>query len=1212
MDSGHGSRGSKAGPMRVAAMRPTDSEFRVAEREDGGKAPQYHEAFNAPAHLLHRPMQSLAPSQPLPSLKVASAPKPTPSKASQSSHAHNDPLNAPAHLIHASSAAKPAPVQALKPKAATPMQQPAAPKQNHRQFQPGNIYHSAHPIPEKEIAQQQHAENRQGGNSHGHHTYAVPAHHDHEIPFHPENEDPMDHHNHYRHQYEGIHQLQPNSSNDNSVDSPMLNLGSLFSSANVSGLGDYTYSDAVTHMRHHAHHASAAHKSSPPRDVATTEMNLGSLFAENESQSRPKAHRAEPSQPREQVGRSYGHHDLEYDIEGSSNHHRHQDQPLLPTAWFKEPAQNAILIHIARGTLADSAPEDPAERRHQENRQRGNSHCHHAHTVPAHRDHRPHHQHEYDATDKHNHFRYQPHDQNCGEHHDNFGNMLPTAAGDSPLISLAHLFSAASSGLSDYTYAEAAAHKRHAHPAPALKKHRRAIHKPQPSLRSRQHLGRSYGHHGHHPQYDLNPVERSKYDIVGLPRQLHHKAREQFILPGAWFTESLLIYIASQAAAPAASMSPEDEAVARRHLENKRRGNSHSHHAHAVPAHRLCKPYHNHDNDDTTDNHNHCRPQPHDENCGTDHHDDLGFLRVSAASDSPRLTLRKMFSAANSSCFGDYTCAEAVSHKHHSHAPIHAASSAAAPKSHQNNAATPEMNLGALFTETDSAPSHQHEYHHGSHEHHERSFGHHGHHPQHDVNSVEGFDYDIEGYQHHPNEQEEQQQAPTNPAPNNHQTDEDAVIPELNIDDWYPEHEPQSQSHQPTQQGNDHGPRGHHERRSFGHHSHHAQHNLNSAERFNFDIECYRDRPNAQEQKDKHNATDGFEFSPPALSPHGLRTRHSGTDLRQADPLARYRSADEYRSLLSQHRPPSSPNASHSHSHPSASNLDIRPHEIRIVLANMPSLHTSGSSTPPLQEQQKQSISKKERKQARRLQRQSARKFRKFQTKSAVTTLAPASFKLHGTMDDDVYVEAVKQHSKHHAPYPDSFDNHHSQQEEEPGVCKKKRKQALKQQRQAARKLRQKAHQKTAAPAVEPSKKDRKRTLKQLRHADRKTFQSQQKGPAPYKADGSLDDDVTTSDNGKDIKDPKYGPGHIHISEYQKQLHHFDYDDHHHHSQTNPPQSQHQTQRQQAAKTNNTAQPLAEDYYADDANANAPELPELEQLRQYAGNGHRERAGPAQ
>ncbi|KAG0350996.1 hypothetical protein BGX24_007953, partial [Mortierella sp. AD032] len=192
------------------------------------------------------------------------------------------------------------------------------------------------------------------------------------------------------------------------------------------------------------------------------------------------------------------------------------------------PIQNASLTRAARTIPAEPAPEDPAARLHQENRQRGNSHGHHAHAVPAHRDHKFHHQHEYDdATDKHDHFRHQLHDENCAEHHDDFGNVLPTAAGDWPLTNLGHLFSAAnSSGLGDYTYSEAVTHKIH----------HRAASGPMKSQKSRKYLNRSVGHHGHHAQQDLDPVEGPGYDIEGPP---HLQQREEYLLPKSWFKEPI-------------------------------------------------------------------------------------------------------------------------------------------------------------------------------------------------------------------------------------------------------------------------------------------------------------------------------------------------------------------------------------------------------------------------------------------------------------------------------------------------------------------------------------------------------------------------------------------------------------------------------------------------------------------------------------------------
>ncbi|KAF8942371.1 hypothetical protein BGZ47_006557, partial [Haplosporangium gracile] len=95
--------------------------------------------------------------------------KAVPSKTSLPSHAHHDPFNVPAHLIHAPGSSK-APAKAQKPKAAlAPKEMPAAPKQKP---------HYAHPTSEEDTAHQQHAENRQRGNSDGQHAIAVPAHRD--------------------------------------------------------------------------------------------------------------------------------------------------------------------------------------------------------------------------------------------------------------------------------------------------------------------------------------------------------------------------------------------------------------------------------------------------------------------------------------------------------------------------------------------------------------------------------------------------------------------------------------------------------------------------------------------------------------------------------------------------------------------------------------------------------------------------------------------------------------------------------------------------------------------------------------------------------------------------------------------------------------------------------------------------------------------------
>ncbi|KAK3820844.1 MAG: hypothetical protein JOS17DRAFT_755000 [Linnemannia elongata] len=146
--------------------------------------------------------------------------------------------------------------------------------------------------------------------------------------------------------------------------------------------------------------------------------------------------------------------------------------------------------------------------------------------------------------------------------------------------------------------------------------------------------------------------------------------------------------------------------------------------------------------------------------------------------------------------------------------------------------------------------------------------------------------------------------------------------------------------------------------------------------------------------------------------------------MRQFDPVSQYRPSGDYRNPLTQHRPSIATTPSISHPHPYSSTvLNIRSQEIRTALTHMSFHHASGPSTPLLQDQP----SKKEHKEVQKLKRQAYRKFRKSQAPS------PAAYKLDGgALEDNVILEAVKQHSKHHAPYPDyldapQHDHHHHQ-----------------------------------------------------------------------------------------------------------------------------------------------------------------------------------------
>jgi hypothetical protein len=437
------------------------------------------------------------------------------------------------------------------------------------------------------------------------------------------------------------------------------------------------------------------------------------------------------------------------------------------------------------------------------------------------------------------------------------------------------LFSAAnSSGLGDYTYAKAVTHKRHAHPPPSIKTSRTTTRKAWKAAaknfssisnlsKQRQHLGRSIGHRGHHAQKDLNPVEGPQYDIEGrLRQQPHHKRSEAPLLPLSWFDE-LTVQTAQRAQALSATT---EDAATRRHLENKRRGNSGGHHARAVPAHRPRKPLHNHNNEDATDKHDHFRHQPHNEVCGNDYHDQLGNFRASAASDSPLLTVRKLFSAANSSGLRDYTYSEAVMRTRHPHQKPKKAAiltpemnlgalffepSASQPtparqqkhvvdhpsqrQTKRTNISTPEMNLGALFLESQpTTHASQQQKRDMSHprEHLRRSVGHRGHHPQHDINPIEEPDYDIEGPSHH--------------VPKSHQIE--AATPEMNLGFLFPDDSECALTQQQDDSNNSHD----HLLRSYGHRGHHAQQDLNPVERPHYDIE------ELQKQIGHKPATDGF------------------------------------------------------------------------------------------------------------------------------------------------------------------------------------------------------------------------------------------------------------------------------------------------------------------------------------------------------------------
>ncbi|KAG0207723.1 hypothetical protein BGX33_006664 [Mortierella sp. NVP41] len=644
--------------------------------------------FNTPAHLIHAIIPALesasAPTQKFSANRPASIIQHSEHSGRRVGHrGHHalhdlNPVTAPEYYIEGPQ--HHAPFQRHSASAGPTRATPAR-KQDCHQTQ-STDHSDADQIPEDELAHLQHIENRQCDNSHGHHAIAVPDHREHRSHHQHEYDDATDKHDHFRH--------QPHDED----------------------CGEYH--DEFGYLR-------GCH---PQEGSSYVVCQEGLLQASTCIQ---QAALVDPISSA--LGPVKG---PQYDIEGPSRHqshkHKHRryagsEEMMLPLSWFTEP----LITHIATTIPANTiTPEESAARRHLENKKCDNSDDHHAIAVPTHRNHKPHHNHENDdATDKHNHFRYQPRDENCGGYHDSEGYLRASRADDSPLLTLRKMFSAAnSSGGDNYTYAEAVTHKRHAHlsslSVKASKASRckpRRVVKSQSDLnRQLQHLGRSYGHRGHHAQRDLKPVE-----------------------------------------------APDTDTVTHLRLENKRRYNSGGHHAIAVPAHRPRKHKHNHENDDPVDKH-HFRHQSHDESNG-ELHDNEG--------------------AANSSGLGEYTYAEAVSRRCHLHyGRIHIAaikpkvyhddvstlemnlgslfaerSDVSAPEmnlgtlfAEHSDASTPEMNLGALFAEHKSTSHLESSY---LSEHLGRSYGHHGYHPQQDLNPVERPDYDIIGPQHQP------QQAPT-------------------------------------------------------------------------------------------------------------------------------------------------------------------------------------------------------------------------------------------------------------------------------------------------------------------------------------------------------------------------------------------------------------------------------------------------------------------
>ncbi|KAF9932115.1 hypothetical protein FBU30_008929 [Linnemannia zychae] len=177
-------------------------------------------------------------------------------------------------------------------------------------------------------------------------------------------------------------------------------------------------------------------------------------------------------------------------------------------------------------------------------------------------------------------------------------------------------------------------------------------------LQHKKNAIRNLGHRGHQPKKEITPAIGPEYDIKGpLSQQHRNRYPVKPMIPTVWFDEPVQTTISNKEL-----LFNLDNPASSRHFENKSRGNSNGHHAHAVPAHRDRKS-HQHPQDeksDLNDNQNHFQYQSHDKNCGPNHYDNTKDQRAPGPSDSPLLALRTLFGSATLNSRGDRSYAEMV------------------------------------------------------------------------------------------------------------------------------------------------------------------------------------------------------------------------------------------------------------------------------------------------------------------------------------------------------------------------------------------------------------------------------------------------------------------------------------------------------------------------------------------------------------------------
>ncbi|GJJ70303.1 hypothetical protein EMPS_02652 [Entomortierella parvispora] len=511
----------------------------------------------------------------------------------------------------------------------------------------------------------------------GHHAIAVPDNRDHyKIAHHHYDHDPTDHHDHHRHQCDDE---DCSDHDDSHIHYPQGIQG---------GRGRMTYSTQAQRFDLQSRHSHASQRS--------PDVSLGSVFQENR-QSRWIPHKATAPHS---VSKAFT-----YSAAVKNDHHgtpaKHSRASTDSTELnlgplFKEtPSRSKSHQQESESYEYD---EDSLHREEQlHNKMRGNSHGHHAIDVPDNRD-------SYKITHDH-------HSQDPADHHDH-----------SPEMNLGSLS----------TETERTGNRAH------------SGHEPAQHEDAHEHKDRSVGHHGHKPAHSLRPAEKHfDYDIDIRenedPHAHHHPVHEKQLgydakghpYPhGANYDSNNLYYHMPQ---------QQRNVEVDQHVLNIHRGDSHGHHAIAVPDHRdRYKISHRHYEHDPTDHHNHHRHQCDDEYCSDHdeshvhygqpaHSSSQGWARGDASqyeSDSPQLNIGAFFDKApGSSHFGSFTYAEAVKHtghrqgqslnrssnrasnqsrsqphqSHQRHAPTHPRHNVIRASHRQDSSGSPELNLGALY-----------------------------------------------------------------------------------------------------------------------------------------------------------------------------------------------------------------------------------------------------------------------------------------------------------------------------------------------------------------------------------------------------------------------------------------------------------------------------------------------------------------------------------